>query len=148
MQKKEENVQVASGTEAKGTSVALLNNYTIGDIAISQDEFDGLNFEDASGELLSRELLDSVLGIQVDAIMTNKSKLTIKGEEKDFVTLNILGADGDIRTVLAGQYKFIEVYDRFDRGNGVAVRFTFEGVKAMKNSAKTVNTFKFLAKSL
>lgn len=86
-------------------------------------------------------------GVEFRAILKDKIELEIKGEIKPFIRGYIEMAN-TVKLFHFGQHQVISTFDRNDKGKGVDCYITFEGKKAMKNSAKTLNHFSIVAKSL
>lgn len=106
---------------------------------ISLNVFDDVrDFVEVTEELLSAEMLESMKGFEIPAIMLGKSPRTIKGETKDFVELAIMSENGP-RNYWAGQHKFVATFDAYGAG---PILFTFLGLEKIKGSAKTVNSIK------
>lgn len=141
MAKKAQENQV---TEVEKVEETMLQ---IGNLNLPSSIFEESEFEVLVEEFLSKKFLEEVQGVQLKGVMTDLVEKEIKGEVKDFVELHLLMANDEVKPVLAGQYKFIDLFRQKNKGNGVAVMFTFKG-KIDLDGAKTMNDFEMSYKSL
>jgi len=121
--------------------------FQIGNLDIPTDIFQDENFEVLIEEFLSEKFLAEVQGVQLRGVMTDMVEKEIKGKVKEFVELHLLMSNNEVKPVLAGQYKFVDLFRQKNKGNGVAVMFTFKG-KISIGSAKTMNDFEMSYRSL
>jgi hypothetical protein len=138
--KKEE---VALTVEATSTQVATVSSQ----VASFDAGFEGMGFEDASLNLLTSDMLGQLKDTECRAVLEGLSTIDIKGESKEFVKMKMV-VNEEVTTFYAGQHKFRDVFARYDKGNGVAILFTFRGVGPIKGTAKIINIIDCLAKSL
>lgn len=101
-------------------------------------------FESQDVEFFNPEGLE---GVEMAVYMREITLMEIKGETKEFVKAYVQMADGE-KLYYFGQHQILTTYRRNEKGKGVLAFVTFEGKRKMKDSAKTLNHFKILAKSL
>lgn len=107
---------------------------------------DSKQFQRVGSPLLNAEMLSDLAGVKARAVLRSLSKRTLDGQEKEGVDMFLETVGGPVQ-VWASQFKFIQAFSEYDKGNGVAIMFEMKG-KIQLKGGRTMNDIDILARSL
>lgn len=131
-------IAVVQNFELTNSNGELINSLEV----FSKDS----DFEELVEEFLSKEFLEENKDVQFRAIIRETVNKTIDSKEKEFAVLEILTESG-FKPFLAGQFKFLQAFKEKNKGNGIALIWSFKGKISIKGGKK-MNDFYIAVKAL